>query len=71
MALTIEQLEAERETALLAMSEPEHIEAFGRSVTNRNQRDLLGTIHQLDAEIARLQSPQGRTFVIQTKRGIE
>ncbi len=71
MALTLEQLQAEREKAIMAMASPERVEFQGRSITNRGQRDLQATINSLDAEIARMQSPQDRTFVIQSKRGIE
>lgn len=71
MALTLEQLRAERDKAILAMASPERVEFKDRSTTNRSQRDLQATINRLDVEISSLQSPQGRTFVIQTKRGIE
>lgn len=71
MALTLDQLQAERDKAVMAMASPENVAFNGRSVTNRSQRDLLATIYRLDAEIARLQPSQGGPFVIQSKRGIE
>ncbi len=71
MALTLEQLREQRDKAILAMSSPERVEFNGRSTTHRPQRDLQATINRLDAEIARMQTPQGTTFVIQSKRGIE
>ena len=71
MALTIEQLQAQRDQAILAMASPEKVEFKDRAVTNRAPGDLLTTIYRLDKEIAQLRSPQDKTFVIQTKRGIE
>ncbi len=72
MALTVEELKTKRDQVIYQMASPESVSFRDRSQTNRSQRDLLATMNQLDAEIAKLQSPQsGRTFVIQTKRGIE
>ena len=56
MALTLQQLQAQRDKAIMAMASPERVEFQGRGITNRAQRDLQATINSLDAEIAKMQT---------------
>jgi len=70
MALTLEQLQAQRDELIADMSKPSRIEFSDRGVTNRPQGELDAALQRIDAEIAKLQSPQSRQFVIQTSRGI-
>jgi hypothetical protein len=70
MALTLEQLQEQRDKILEEMGRPINVQFSDRSVTYRAQEDLDGALKRVDAEIARLQSPQAKQFTIQTKRGI-
>lgn len=70
MALTLEQLQAERDKILDAMGQPVNVQFEGRSVTQRAHTDLNAALQRIDAEIAKLQSPQSRQFTVQTSRGI-
>lgn len=70
MALTLEQLQAERDKILDAMGHPINVQFSDRSITYRAQADLEAALKRVDAEIAKLQSPQSRQFTIQTNRGI-
>lgn len=70
MALTLEQLQAERDKIVDAMGHPINVQFSDRSVTQRSQADLEAALKRVDAEIAKLQSPQARQFTIQTSRGL-
>jgi len=71
MALTLGQLQAERDKILDAMAQPITVQfSDRRSVTFRAQADLDAALKRVDAEIARLQSPQSRQFTIRTSRGL-
>ena len=72
MALTLAQLQAERDNILDGMGkEYSRVEFGDGGVTFRPQEELDAALQRIDAEIARLQSPsQPRQFTIQTNRGI-
>ena len=70
MALTLEQLQAQREKILGEMGGLQSL-AFGdKNITYRPQQDLDAALARVDAEIAKLQSPQNRQFTITTSRGL-
>lgn len=66
--MTLEQLQAKRDEILKAIGIARVIFA-DRSVeyTADKEKELA----VIDAEIARLQSPQARQFTVQTSRGLE
>ncbi len=70
MALTLDQLRAQRDKIVSAMQGLSQVQFGDKSVTYRTQADLDAALQKIDAEIARLQSPQSRQFTVQTKRGI-
>ncbi len=71
MALTVEQLQAQRDEIVAQMSAPQQVAFKGRSETLRPQAELEAALRRVDAEIARLQAPQDRQFTVQTKRGLD
>jgi len=70
MALTLEQLQAQRDKILGEMGNASNLQFGDRSVTYRPQAELEAALRRVSAEIAKLQSPQSRQFTIQTSRGI-
>jgi hypothetical protein len=70
MAITLEQLQAQRDKILDEMGNPSHVQFESQSVTYRPQDELEAALRRVDAEIAKLQSPQSRQFTIQSLRGI-
>ena len=70
MALTLEQLQAQREDVLTSMRAESRIECSDRGVTYKPQAELEAALQRIDAEIAAMQSPQSRQFTIQTSRGL-
>lgn len=69
MALTLEQLQAQRDAILTKMGGPQSVTEGDRSVTHRPQADLAAALSRVEAEIAKL-SPQTKIFTIQTSRGL-
>jgi hypothetical protein len=69
--VTVEQLVSEREKLLAQLSGPAALRFGERSLSNRTPDEIRAAIAHLDAEIAKLQSPQPTVFTIQTKRGLE
>jgi len=69
MALTLEQLHAQRDAILTKMGGHQTVTEGDRSVTHRPQADLEAALQRVSAEIAKL-SPQTKTFTIQTSRGL-
>jgi len=67
--MTLEELQAQREAILAEMGQPD-VQFEQRGVTRRPQPELDAALARVDAEIAKLQSPQDRLFTIQTKRGL-
>jgi hypothetical protein len=67
--MTLEELQAQREAILAEMGQPD-VQFEQRGVKRRPQAELDAALARVDAEIARLQSPQDRLFTIQTKRGL-
>ena len=64
--MTLEELQTKRDEILASIGHARV--TFGeRSLEYSRQQEALALI---DAEIARLQSPQVRLFTIQTKRGL-
>ena len=70
MAQTLEQLQAQRDSILSDMAKPSKIAFEGMQTDYRPQADLEAALRRVDAEIAKVQSPQPRQFTIQTNRGI-
>ena len=70
MALTLEQLQAQREKILTDMGNTAQVQFGDRSVTHRPQAEMDAALQRVDAEIAKLQSPQSRQFTVQTSRGL-
>lgn len=68
--MTINELQVQREAILKQMAAPESLSSGDKSIRNRQQGDLEAALQRIDAEIAALQSPQPRNFVIQTNRGL-
>jgi 5-enolpyruvylshikimate-3-phosphate synthase len=69
MALTLAQLQAQRDEILSEMGGAQAVTFGDKSVTRRPQQDLDAALARVDAEIASL-SPQSRQFKIQTSRGL-
>jgi len=69
MALTVEQLQAKRERLLQVLGTNE-VTVDNQTIRYTGDEDKLRALRAIDAEIAALQAPQARQFVIQTKRGI-
>jgi len=67
--MTLAELQARREKILADMGAPD-IQFAERSIRRRPQAELDVALQRVDAEIAKLQSPQSRQFTIQTNRGI-
>lgn len=71
MALTLEQLQEERDALLEQMGKGyNRIQFQDRALDYRPQAELEEALKRIDREIAALQSPQSRQFTIQTNRGI-
>lgn len=70
MALTLDQLQAQRDAIVAEMGQP-NVQFAERALTRRPQSELDAALRKIDAEIAKLQSPQNTVFTIQTSRGIE
>lgn len=70
MALTVQDLQSERDKILAQMGNPSQVSFEGRSLTYRPQVDLEAALKRVDAELAAMQAPSSRQFVIQTNRGI-
>jgi hypothetical protein len=70
MALTLEQLQAQRDKTIQEMSLESRVDFSDRGITRRSQEELEAALRRIDTEIAALQSPQSRQFTIQTSRGI-
>jgi hypothetical protein len=70
MAVTLEQLQAQRDAIVAEMGQP-HVQFEGRAIKRRAQPELEAALRKIDAEISKLQSSQSTVFTIQTSRGIE
>jgi 5-enolpyruvylshikimate-3-phosphate synthase len=68
--MTIEELQAKRSKILTDMGGFLELIHGDKTIRNRPQTDLEAALQRVDAEIAALQSPQPRNFVIQTNRGL-
>jgi hypothetical protein len=69
--VTLEQLQAEREKLLGSLSAPDSLTFADRSMRNRTPEQIRAAIAQIDGEIGKLQTPEPRQFVVQTKRGLD
>jgi hypothetical protein len=67
--MTLAELQAKREEILAEMGAPD-VQFEARGIKRRPQPELEAALARVDAEIARLQSPQMRQFTIQTSRGL-
>ena len=70
MALTLEQLQAQREKILCDMGNTAQVQFGDMSVTHRPQAEMDAALQRIDAEIAALQSPQSKQFTVKTSRGL-
>lgn len=70
MAVTLDQLQTQRDAIIGEMGQP-NVQFAERALTRRPQAELEAALRKIDAEIARLQSSQSTVFTIQTSRGIE
>ena len=71
MALTVDQLQAQRDELLTTLNGTRSVEVSGRSVTYEGPSEVREALREIDAQIARLTSLQSsRVFVIQSNRGI-
>ncbi|MCX6619990.1 MAG: hypothetical protein NTY38_02700 [Acidobacteria bacterium] len=70
MALTVGQLQTQRDAILDEMGKASHVEYGERRITRRPQDELDAALMRIDSEIAALQSLRARLFTIQTSRGI-
>jgi 5-enolpyruvylshikimate-3-phosphate synthase len=70
MAVTLDQLQAQRDAIIGEMGQP-NVQFAERALTRRPQAELEAALRKIDAEIARLQSSQSTVFTIQTSRGIK
>jgi hypothetical protein len=70
MALTLDQLRANRDAILDEMGRASQLQFGDRSITYRPQAEMDAALQRIDSEIAELQSPRSRQFTIQTSRGI-
>jgi hypothetical protein len=69
--MTIEELQAQRDKILKRIAQPQSgTGPGGMGFTNPSQDDNNKALAAIDAEIARLQGGESRTFTIQTNRGI-
>ena len=72
MALTLDQLQKQRDDVIADMGKGEsRVEFEGRGLTYRTQAESEAALQRIDAEIAKLQSPsQSRQFTVKTSRGL-
>ena len=70
MAVTLDQLQAQRDAIIGEMGQP-NVQFGERALTRRPQAELDAALRKIDAEIAKLQSPQNTMFTIHSSRGIE
>lgn len=70
MALTLEQLQAQRDKIITEMSRPIEVQMGDRLIRHRPQPDLESALRAVDAEIAALGSAPSRQFTIKTSRGL-
>lgn len=70
MSVTLEQLQAQRDSILADMTGAGVVQHGDQSVTFKSQVELEAALARIDAEIAKLQSPQPKQFTIQTSRGL-
>lgn len=71
MALTLDQLQQQRDAIVTEMGLASQVQFEGRGITRRPQAELESALRKIDGEIAKLQSSQTTVFTIQTSRGIE
>jgi hypothetical protein len=69
MALTLEQLQAQRDSILSEMGQPD-VQFADRSVKRRPQSELKDALARVDAELAKLQGSQSTVFTITSNRGL-
>lgn len=67
--MTVAELQTQREKILAEMGQPD-VQFAERGVKRRPQPELDAALAKIDAEIAKLQSPASRQFVVQTSRGL-
>lgn len=70
MALTLAELQAQRDDIVEEMGKPISVHYDNRGVTRRPQAELEAALARIDSEISRLQNSQARQFTIQTSRGL-
>jgi hypothetical protein len=71
MALTLDQLQAERDALLEIIGKGiRRIQFSDRLLEYETQAEMEAAVQRIDREIAALQSPKSRQFTIQTNRGI-
>ena len=68
--MTLAELQAEREKILKAMGQPAELTKGDKGIRFRTPEEYRTALASIDAEIAKLQGTDGRTFTIQTCRGI-
>lgn len=69
--MTLEQLQAEREKLVTALSQPEQIQHGDRAMRNRRPEEIRAAIAQIDAEIAARQaSPRCRQVRLSSNKGL-
>ncbi len=68
--MTLGELQTKRAKILADMGGFSEIQSGDRSLRMRPQSELEAALQRVDAEIAALQSPQPRSFVPVTSRGL-
>jgi len=70
MALNVEELLAKRERLVASLASPRRLQAGDLAIEHGDPGAIQRAIAAIDQEISRLESPKGRLFTIQTKRGL-
>jgi hypothetical protein len=68
--VTLEELQAQREKLLAALSQPEQVQFADRSLRNRRPEDIRAAIAQIDAEIAQLTATPRRQVLLSSEKGL-
>jgi hypothetical protein len=73
--MTLQELEAQREALLAALSAPDSVSFGDRSLRHRSPEQIRAALQQLDAEIAKVKAaestaaPRSRVIRVYTEKG--